>query len=259
VVAEQAEASEPVMESPIAEELPAKVQPIAAQEQPVVAEVKPELAAVPISATPIAPTWWTQSAGDEGEAPIAELPEPVRMVSPTARMTPAPGTSGTFTPRTPITRAMRDRLPERSNRELRRREVRSFTPRPAETPITVVSSVNVDPLVEQLEADKFNHTVRLELARAWWSMGNRESALAEYGKLINPAQVEDLSDEELAELEERDFADAGPLAADIIVDLERIVDIDDHPAWPRLLGDQYMKTGDLARALEMYRRALSQL
>ena len=189
--------------------------------------------------------------------PIAQLPEPVRMVSATARMTPVAAVPAA--PRPPITRAMRERLPERATREPRRRDTRPAEPRYTEAPTPVVSSVNVNPLVEQLEADKFNHAVRLELARAWWSMGNRDSALTEYGRLINPAQVENLSDEERAEIEERDFAEAGPLADDLIIDLERIVEIDDHPAWPRLLGDLYMKTGDLGRALDMYRRALNQL
>ncbi len=144
-------------------------------------------------ASEIAPplTWWTQSAEDEGEQPIAELPEPVRMAVATARVTPV-------TPSAPVppSRLTRDRSQDRSLREVRRRE--RSVPRRAETaPLPVVSSVNVDPLVEQLAADQYNHTVRLELARAWWSMGNRDSALDEYGKLINPAQVEDLSDEEL--------------------------------------------------------------
>jgi tetratricopeptide (TPR) repeat protein len=241
---------------PLTEGLPEPVVvPVSTLVPPTVAEAKPE----PIS-TPSLPTWWTQSAEDEGEAPIAELPEPVRMVSTTARATPSvPSAVSSVAQRPTITRAMRDRLPERSTRAPRRREVQPTEPRHVEATPATVSSVNVDPLVEKLEADKFNHTVRLELARAWWSMGNRESALAEYGKLINPAQVENLSDEELAEIEERDFADAGPLADELIVDLERIVEIDDQPAWPRLLGDLYMKTGDLARALEFYRRALSQL
>jgi tetratricopeptide (TPR) repeat protein len=284
VMADQAAVSEPVVEPPHSEEAPVAAQPVATQPEvveplaeglpePIITpihermklgevEVKPEPVALP--AAPVALTWWTQSAEDEGEAPIAELPAPVRTVSTTARPLAVPGAPAvtprsTVAPRTPITRAMRDRLPERSTRETRRRDVRSAEPRRTETSAPIASSVNVDPLVEQLEADKFNHVVRLELARAWWSMGNRDSALAEYGKLINPAQVENLSDEELAEIEERDFADAGPLANELIVDLERIVEIDDHPAWPRLLGDVYMKTGDLAQALEMYRRALSQL
>jgi tetratricopeptide (TPR) repeat protein len=270
---DQVEVSEPALDLSQAEESLAAVQPVVAPQvapiedsapvvteelsevQPIVTEAKPESVSKP-SVT----TWWTQSADDEGEAPIAELPEPVRMVSTSARLTAsAPSAAPSSASRPPITRAMRDRLPERATREPRRREARPAEPRRTETPAPAVSSVNVDPLVEQLEADKFNHTVRLELARAWWSMGNRESALAEYGKLINPAQVENLSDEELAEIEERDFAEAGPLADDLVVDLERIVEIDEHPAWSRLLGDLYMKTGDLARALEMYRHALSQL
>jgi hypothetical protein len=49
------------------------------------------------------------------------------------------------------------------------------------------------------------------------------------------------------------------LSAEVIADLERVVEVDEQAAWSRLLGDLYMKHGKLAPALDMYRRALSQL
>jgi tetratricopeptide (TPR) repeat protein len=237
---------------------PAAVTPIA--ETPVEETAVAEVASPEVQSTPVGSMdWWTQVATDEDEAPLTELPPLVKIAS----------AAGAPAARTPAARPSREREPlrrperlERPIRDLRSRAQREReakpTPPPAPTPAPAVS-VNVDPLVAQLAADKYNHTVRLELARAWWSMGNRESALAEYAKLINPAALEDLSPEELAEREELDFADAGPLADDIIVDLERIVEIEDQPDWLRLLGDMHMKVGNLARALEMYRRALNQL
>jgi hypothetical protein len=194
----------------------------------------------PIERTPqlMSLSWWVQSAEDEDEQPLTDLPEPVKMataprVAPAAQGQPA------------ATRAPRERFTERDSRAARR-----GAPSPAP-----IASVNVDPLLAQLATDKYNRDVRLDLARAWWSMGNRESAMDEYAKLINPAKVEG-SDEDVEEL---DFTTAGPLADEVINDLERIVEIDDDPNWSRLLGDIHMQTGNLARALEMYRRALSQL
>lgn len=180
----------------------------------------PAAEAVPSVALPV--TWWVQTAEEEGEEPLAELPTPVHM----ARAEPAAPPAA---PRPRRERASRAAKPPRE-------EKRATAPLPP-MPSPTVANINVDPLVAHLESNKHDHAVRLELARAWWSMGNRDSALEEYTKLT-PAT--ELSDE-------------------VIADLERIVEIDDQADWARLLGDMYMKNGKLARALDMYRRALSQL
>jgi tetratricopeptide (TPR) repeat protein len=206
---------EPELAMPLAAKVEAEAAPAPA------AEIEP---APPEMATPI--NWWVQSAEDEDEAPLTELPAPLPVSTPSAAR---PRDTGRLAPS-----------------ETRR----------ATGPLPVAADVNIDPLLQQLQADKYNHGVRLELARAWWSMGNRDSALEEYGKLINPARVENLSDEELDEVM---FADPGPLADDIVADLERIAEIDEQPAWLRLLGDMRMKTGNLAGALDAYRRALNHL
>jgi len=202
----------PVVEAtpaPVSEAMPAPA-----------AEVAPAVEAAPSVALPM--TWWVQTAEEEGEEPLAELPAPVHM----ARAEPA------APPAAP--RPKRERAPRAA--KLPREEKRATAPLPP-VPLPTVAKVNVDPLVAHLESNKHDHAVRLELARAWWSMGNRASALEEYTKLT-PAT--ELSDE-------------------VIADLERIIEIDEQADWARLLGDMYMKNGKLARALDMYRRALSQL
>ena len=222
---------------------------------PAVAEVTAAVEQIEDQTIPVGSMdWWTQVAEDEGETPLAELPPVVKVAAvASAAAARAPREREPLRRPERLERPMRDLRP----RETRMRETRETRPTPPPPPTVV--SVDVDPLVAQLESDKYNHTVRLELARAWWAMGNRDSALAEYAKLVNPATVEDLSPEELAEREEFDFVDAGPLADDIVADLERIVEVDEQPASLRLLGDMHMKVGNLSRALEMYRRALNQL
>jgi tetratricopeptide (TPR) repeat protein len=131
-------------------------------------------------------------------------------------------------------RPKRERTPRAG--KLKREEKRPPAPAPR-MPSPTVAQVNVDPLVAHLESNAQDHAVRLELARAWWSMGNRDSALAEYTRLMPATQLSD----------------------EVIADLERIIEIDEHADWSRLLGDVYMKKGKLVQALDMYRRALSQL
>jgi tetratricopeptide (TPR) repeat protein len=68
-------------------------------------------------------------------------------------------------------------------------------------------------------------------------MGDRDQSLDTYTKL----------------------AAANVLTEDLLADLERVIEIYQDADWFRLLGDVYMKNGRLPRALEMYRRALTQL
>jgi len=230
-IAEEVVAAAPTeaapIEQPVEEVIPAQpiapvieaVPALAAEAAPVPAvEAIPAPAAEAVPSVALPVTWWFQTAEEEGEEPLAELPAPVHM----ARAELA-------APRPKRERAPRAAKPPRE-------EKRATAPLPPVPPPTV-ATVNVDPLVAHLESNKHDHAVRLELARAWWSMGNRDSALEEYTKLT-PAT--ELSDE-------------------VIADLERIVEIDEQADWARLLGDMYMKNGKLARALDMYRQALSQL
>ena len=107
--------------------------------------------------------------------------------------------------------------------------------RPAPAPAVV--SIDVDPLLARLQLNENDHEARLELARAWWSTGSRDQALDEYNTLVR----------------------GGVHTDEVLGDLERIAEIDDHAEWSRLLGDVYMKAGKLPRALEAYRRALNRL
>jgi tetratricopeptide (TPR) repeat protein len=166
--------------------------------------------------------WWTQVAGDEGEEPIAELPEPYH--SPRAMVATQSGA--------PAASAKRDRgAPAR--------EV--APPKPGTAPLVVPQpakpSVNVEPLLARLQTDANDHDARLELARAWWSSGNRDQALEHYSALVA----------------------SGAHTGESLNDLERIAEIDDRADWHRLLGDVCMKSGKLTRALEAYHRALEKL
>ncbi len=212
------EAAAPLVKPLIGEQPPAPVEAVV-EERPVT-PIEPAPMIEPVTeAAPLG--WWVQSAEDENEQPLTELPLPVQMPHVQAVQPAAP--------RVTRERPTRERAPRARMREIKQRP----TPRP--TP--AITSIDVDPLVTRLQSNANDHTVRLELARAWWSMDNREGALEEYARLSSAAE----------------------LADEVIADVERIAEIDERAVWSRLLGDLYMKAGKLARALEMYRRALNQL
>ena len=190
----------------------AQPQPEAAPvETAAIAEDETEPAAEPVPSVTLPVEWWVQSAEDEGEEPLQELPPPFVPAAPIAPMAP---------------RAKRERATARA-------VVPPLPPAPAPT----VVSVDVEPLLARLRSDSNDQEARLELARTWWSSGNRDQALSEYNTLVS----------------------AGAHTEEVMGDLERITEIDERPHGFRLLGDLYMKLGRLPRALEAYRRALNQL
>jgi hypothetical protein len=166
--------------------------------------------------------WWTQVADDEGEEPISELPEPYH--SPRSMVATQSGAPVASTKRVASTPA-REAAPAKSG-------TGPLVPPPPAKP-----TVNVEPLLARLQADANDRDARLELARAWWSSGNRDQALEHYSVLVG----------------------AGAHSDETLNDLERIVEIDDRADWHRLLGDVCMKSGKLTRALEAYHRALEKL
>ena len=160
-------------------------------------------------------------ADDEGEEPITELPEPYH--SPRSMVATQSGA--------PSSTAKRERsTPARETVPARPGTAPLAAPPPKQT-------VNVEPLLARLQADANDRDARLELARAWWSSGNRDQALEHYTVLVG----------------------AGAHSDETLNDLERIVEIDDRPDWHRLLGDVCMKSGKLTRALEAYHHALEKL
>jgi hypothetical protein len=207
---------EPELAEPISLASPVEATVPSAVVQP---SLSTEQTAPPAVSLPV--WWWTQVAEDEGEEPIAELPEPYHALGavPVAAVTASTAPS-----------VRRDRQPAR--------EVAA--PRPGTGPIAmppVKKTVNVEPILARLQTNPNDHESRLELARAWWSSGNRDQALEQYSILVASGASTDES----------------------LNDLERIVEIDDRPDWQRLLGDVCMKSGKLTRALEAYHHALEQL
>ena len=181
------------------------------------AETQPVVSAAETGAASTLPaSWWIQSAEDEGEEPMAELPVPY--------LAPRPAPSGPV-----MTRLKRDRS--------RTRELTQPAAPPPAPPTPAVVSVNLEPLLVRLQYNKNDHDARLQLARAYWAMGDRAQSLVTYAQL----------------------AAANVLTEDLMADLERVVEIYQDADWFRLLGDVYMKNSRLPRALDMYRRALTQL
>jgi Tfp pilus assembly protein PilF len=91
---------------------------------------------------------------------------------------------------------------------------------------------------EQLAEEPDDYVTRLALARALVDDQNWDEALSQYGELISASQ----------ELEE------------VIEDLDQLLESQPRNTKAQsLLGDAYMKRGDLGQALEAYRRALSSL
>jgi len=89
----------------------------------------------------------------------------------------------------------------------------------------------------RLQANPADHEARLSLARIWWASADRARSLHLYQVLI---------DEEM-------------FLSEIAADLQRDVETYEHPDWFRALGDAHMKLGNLARALDAYRQALTHL
>ena len=101
----------------------------------------------------------------------------------------------------------------------------------------MVASPEVEALLARIAADQDDYAARLDLARTYWAIGNRENAYTEYLKL----------------------ATANEYSKEVTSDLESIVEIYDRPDWHRMLGDVYMKAGKLPQALTHYRQALNTL
>jgi hypothetical protein len=113
-------------------------------------------------------------------------------------------------------------------------------PTPAPKPPGPPAAGPVDPFAAgkaYLKQNPRDYDARLHLARALWQAGKRGEALEEYSRLIR----------------------AGKLLDVVIVELEQYLE-----KWPdvstqRVLGDAYMKSNQLDKALELYRQALENL
>jgi tetratricopeptide (TPR) repeat protein len=97
-----------------------------------------------------------------------------------------------------------------------------------------------DPFAAQqayLKENPRDYDARLELARALWQVDRREEALEAYDRLVRAGKSLDFVIAELEEYSEQ-WPDVGT---------------------QRVLGDAYMKSGQLEKALELYRQALENL
>jgi hypothetical protein len=106
-----------------------------------------------------------------------------------------------------------------------------------EAPAAPMPPVGAEEYEARLQANPADHEARLSLARIWWASADRARSLQLYQYLI---------DEEM-------------FLGEIAADLQRDVETYEHPDWYRALGDAHMKLGNLARALDAYRQALTHL
>jgi len=179
-------------------------------------EAEPAQAAITLSHD-----WWAQAAEDTGEEPLKELPDPFL----SARVRSAKREKGWTVDA--------EKLPA----EPRTMSGRAALTGPVAASEAMVASPEVEALLARIAADQNDYAARLDLARTYWAIGNREDAYTEYLKL----------------------ATANEYSKEVTSDLESIVEIYDRPDWHRMLGDVYMKAGKLPQALTHYRRALNEL
>jgi hypothetical protein len=88
-----------------------------------------------------------------------------------------------------------------------------------------------------LKENPRDYDARLNLARALWQAGKRREALAAYSRLVRASKLLDVVTTELEEY------------------LEQWPDV----STQRVLGDAYMKSNQLEKALDLYRQALENL
>ncbi|MBN1919904.1 MAG: tetratricopeptide repeat protein, partial [Anaerolineae bacterium] len=239
LLAVEPEAPAPVIEEPVVAEAPAPGEGIAleAEELEPVAE---EMAAIMPAAEEEIPAIAEAALGEDFfgwsgfEPEVAEAettPEPEILEAET--LTPA-----SFAHPGPESQAPPDQKPE---------EIKIAEPVLAEPEASTVTQVApptaapapaVDALRTRLQADPKDYPSRLELARALVSQDAIQEAVEHYGRLVRERQS----------------------LADIEADLTQL--LEQQPNDPRplqTLGDLNMQNGRLDKAMEFYKRALSQL
>ena len=104
----------------------------------------------------------------------------------------------------------------------------------------VIEEAYVKPLDDQrayVKEHRRDYEAWLALARALWQAGERQEALEAYSRVIR----------------------GGKLLDGVTTDMEEHVEEWPDPSVQRVLGDTYMKDGQLQKALDIYRRALETL
>lgn len=208
--------------------------------------------AAPVARVPVAeavgPDWWYQTLADE-EAPAEEVPseqvvpfaEAISFAAPTPTKEPvsvpvAPSAILPPTPVAPVQPTLAPPLPPEPKRAARppKHLVRA-KPAPA-TPLK--PAVDMESIMARLRANPDDHGALLDLARGHTQLGDLNATHNTYEELVRRNVLMD----------------------DVISDLEKAIeDNPDHVNLIRLLGDAHMKSGNLQKALKLYRQALKKL
>jgi hypothetical protein len=207
--------------------------------------------AAPAARVPVAeaagPDWWYQTLADE-EAPAEEAPseqaiplaEAISYTAPPAikELVFAPVAPAVVSPATlvaPVEPTVAPPPPERKPAARAPKRLVRTKPAPAVPP---KPAVDMESIMARLRANPDDHGALLEMARGHTQQGDLRAAHTTYEELVRRNVLMD----------------------EVIPDLERAVeDNPDHVDLTRLLGDAHMKSGNLQKALKLYRQALKKL
>ena len=114
---------------------------------------------------------------------------------------------------------------------------RPVEPEPERISTPALAPIGAEEYQSRLDKNADDHEARLGLARVWWASGDRVQPLRLYQQLI----------------------DSDTFLVEVVADLQRDLEAFEHSDWYRALGDAHMKLGNLARALDAYREALTHL
>jgi hypothetical protein len=205
--------------------------------------------AVPTARAPVVeaagPDWWYQTLADEEvsaeEAPGEEavpLAEAISFAMPTPKEpVSAPVAPGAVLPPSPVAPVEPTlALPPRP-KPAARPPKRLLRTKPASA-VPSKPAVDMESIMARLRVNPDDHSALLDMARGHIQLGDLHAAHNAYEELVRRNVMMD----------------------DVISDLEKVIeDNPEHVELTRLLGDAHMKSGNLQKALKLYREALKKL
>jgi hypothetical protein len=205
--------------------------------------------AVPTARVPLmeaaGPDWWYQTLADEevlAEAAPSEqavpLAEAISFAMPTPKEpVPAPVAPVAVLPPLPVAPVEPTLGAPPRPKPAARPPKRLVRTKPASA-LPAKPAVDMESIMARLRANPDDHSALLDMARGHIQLGDLHAAHNTYEELVRRNVMMD----------------------EVIFDLEKVIeDNPDHVELTRLLGDAHMKSGNLQKALKLYRQALKKL
>ena len=205
--------------------------------------------AVPTTRVPVVeatgPDWWYQTLADE-EVPAEAAPseqavpfsEAISFAMPTPREpVSAPVAPVAVLPPSPVAPVEPALAVPPQPKPAARPPKRLLRTKPASA-MPAKPAVDMESIMARLRVNPDDHSALLDMARGHVQLGDLHAAHNTYEELVRRNVMMD----------------------DVISDLEKVIeDNPDHVELTRLLGDAHMKSGNLQKALRLYRQALRKL